>query len=187
MKRRAIFLDRDGVINVNRPDHVKTWHEFEFLPHALAAIRKLAASDFLIIVTTNQAAIARGLTTEAAVRDIHAQMIAEIERTGGRIDAVYFCPHHPDDKCACRKPQPGLYRQAAERFGIDLARSFVVGDAFADIAAALAIGARPVLVLTGRGHEARAQLAAHNHNGLEIVNDLWHAVAWIWREEGIAA
>lgn len=179
MSRRAIFLDRDGVINVNRPDHVKSWDEFVFLPNALTALAKLAASDFLVIVTTNQSAIARGLVTEETVRAIHARMIADVTRAGGRIDAVYFCPHHPDDKCACRKPQPGLFLQAARDFAIDFARSFVIGDAFSDVAAALAIGAQPILVLTGRGRAQYAEMIANNHTNHRIADDLLGAVEWI--------
>lgn len=182
MAYRAIFLDRDGVINVNRPDHVKAWDEFVFLPNALTALSKLATSDFRIIVTTNQAAIARGLITEETVRAIHAQMLAQVERAGGRIDAVYYCPHHPDDKCGCRKPQSGLFVEAARDFEIDFARSFVVGDAFSDIAAALAIGAQPILVMTGRGRVQYVEMLTNNHTGHPIADDLLGAVEWILRE-----
>jgi D-glycero-D-manno-heptose 1,7-bisphosphate phosphatase len=184
--RRAIFLDRDGVINVNRIDHVKSWDEFVFLPNVLTALQQLAPSDFRVVVTTNQAAIARGLVAEDTVRRIHARMIAEVKRAGGRIDAVYFCPHHPDEKCGCRKPQPGLFVRAARDLDIDLTRSLVVGDAFSDIAAARAIGARPILVLTGRGRAQRAEMVANDHTGYEIVDDLLGAVEWILHEEGTA-
>lgn len=179
MQQRAVFLDRDGVINVNRPDHVKSWDEFVFLPNALTALAKLAASDFRVIVTTNQSAIARGLVAEETVRAIHARMIADVTRAGGRIDAVYFCPHHPDDKCACRKPQVGLFLQAARDFAIDFTRSFVIGDAFSDVAAALAIGAQPILVLTGRGRAQYAEMVANNHAQQRIADDLLGAVEWI--------
>ena len=184
--RRAIFLDRDGVINVNRIDHVKAWDEFVFLPNVLTALQQLAPSDFRVVVTTNQAAIARGLVAEDTVRRIHARMIAEVKRAGGRIDAVYFCPHHPDEKCGCRKPQPGLFVRAARDLDADLTRSLVVGDAFSDIAAARAIGARPILVLTGRGRAQRAEMVANNQTGYEIVDDLLSAVEWILHEEGTA-
>ena len=179
-----MFLDRDGVINVNRPDHVKSWDEFVFLPNALAALRKLTARDFRVIITTNQAAIARGLVTEETVREIHARMIAAVKRAGGRIDAVYYCPHHPDDKCGCRKPQPGLFVQAARDFEIDLVRSFVIGDAFSDVGAALAIGAQPSLVLTGRGRAQHAEMTANNDPGHQVAEDLLGAVEWILRAEG---
>ncbi len=184
-KRRAIFLDRDGVINVNRPDHVKSWDEFVFLPRSLQALRRLAPSGFVIVVTTNQAAIARGLTDDSTVRDIHVRMIAEVKRAGGRLDAVYYCPHLPEEKCECRKPQPGLFLRAAREFDIDLARSLVVGDAFTDVAAARAIGAQPILVRTGRGQEQHACMTQNNHTGYQVVEDLLSAVEWIAREEHI--
>lgn len=186
MPRRAIFLDRDGVINANRPDHVKTWSEFAFLPRALDALPRIAASDFVVLVITNQAAIARGLTTDAAVRDIHARMTLEAARAGGRIDAVYYCPHHPDANCDCRKPRTGLYEQGAREWAIDLARSYVVGDAMADILAAQTLGATPILVRTGRGNEQHAALKENNHTGYQVVDDLMEAVEWIWRRENLA-
>ncbi|MDE3089828.1 MAG: D-glycero-beta-D-manno-heptose 1,7-bisphosphate 7-phosphatase [Chloroflexota bacterium] len=185
-QRRAIFLDRDGVINANRPDHVKTWDEFVFLPGALAALRRIAASDFLVFVMTNQAAIARGMTSDASVRDIHARMKAEVARAGGRIDAVYYCPHLPEDNCECRKPRPGLYVQGAREWNVDVARSYVVGDALADIAAARAISAPAILVLTGRGREQQAVLIENNHSGYHIADDLAGAVDWIWQREKLA-
>lgn len=185
-RRRAIFLDRDGVINVNRPDYVKSWDEFVFLPRALDALKRLALSEFVIVVTTNQSVIARGMASAATVRDIHARMVAEVRRAGGRIDAVYYCPHLPGDKCDCRKPQPGLYRRAARDGNLDLPRSIVIGDAFTDVAAALAISARPILVLTGRGQTQHAEMVRHNHSGYHVADDLWSAVDWIAREEGIA-
>lgn len=181
-QRRAVFLDRDGVINVNRSDHVKSWDEFVFLPRVFEALRQLAASPFAIVVTTNQAAIARGLTTEAVVRDIHRQMLETIHQNGGRIDAVCYCPHHPDAQCDCRKPQPGMYLRAAQEFDLDLAHSIVVGDALADLQAAHAIGAQAILVLTGRGQEYHAEMLAQNLQAT-VVNDLADAVEWIERAE----
>lgn len=183
--RRAIFLDRDGVINVNRPDYVKSWDEFIFLPRVLDALRHIAPSEFIIVVITNQSTIGRGTTSEATVQAIHARMLAEVERAGGRIDAVYFCPHTPDDQCDCRKPQPGLYRRAARELNIDLTQSIVIGDAFADIAAAHAIGARPILVLTGRGASQHDEMMRNNHTGYIVVEDLMSAVDWIAREENL--
>ena len=182
-QRRAIFLDRDGVINANRPDHVKSWEEFDFLPGTFAALRRLAASDYVILVTTNQAAIGRRLTTEAVVRDIHARMSAEIANAGGRIDAVYYCPHLPDENCDCRKPRPGLYTRGAREWNIDLTRSYVVGDAMADIVAAQTIGAVPILVLTGRGKEQQAVLEANHLSAFHVADDLIAAVEWIWQKE----
>src|SRR5512146_1859854 len=119
-KRRAIFLDRDGVINHNRPDHVKSWDEFVFLPRALDALKHLAAMDFVTIVVSNQAAINRRLMGDDVVRDIHSRMSAAIQNAGGRIDGVYYCPHKPEEHCDCRKPMPGMYLRAARENGIDL-------------------------------------------------------------------
>ncbi len=182
-KRRAIFLDRDGVINANRSDHVKSWDEFVFLSGALDALRQIAASDFLIIITTNQSAIHRGLVDDPTMREVHTSMIESIERAGGRIDAVYYCPHLPEENCDCRKPKAGLYVQAAEKWDIDLARSYVVGDALVDLEAARAIGSKPILVLSGRGKDQQARLIEKNHSGYEVLDDLKSAVDWIARTE----
>jgi D-glycero-D-manno-heptose 1,7-bisphosphate phosphatase len=183
--KRAIFLDRDGVINVNRPDHIKTWDEFIFLPRALDALRRIAASDFLVIVTTNQSGVSRGSFSEETLLDIHTRMVGEIRKNGGRIDAVYFCPHKPEEKCECRKPGTKMYRDAAREWSIDLSRSYMIGDAMVDVQAALAIGSAPLLVLTGRGERQHDLLIEKNHSGFQVVADLWDAVEWIWVREKI--
>lgn len=183
-KRRAIFLDRDGVINHNRPDHVKSWDEFAFLPGVLEAFKQLAATDFVTIVVTNQAAINRLLVQDEVVRDIHARMAAAIENAGGRIDRVYYCPHKPEERCDCRKPMPGMYLRAARENGIELARSYVIGDASGDLDAARAIGARAVLVESGRGCDRRNGHGCADCDGeCVICADLLHAVDWIIRNE----
>jgi len=185
MPRRAIFLDRDGVINHNRPEHIKTWDEFIFLPRALDALRRIAPSDFLTVVTTNQSGVNRGSFTEKTLREIHTRMMHEITRAGGRIDAVYFCPHKPDEGCDCRKPRTKMFRDAAREWGIDLSRSYMIGDAMVDVQAALAIGATPLLVLTGRGEDQHDLLIENNHSGFHVVADLFEAVDWIWAREKI--
>ncbi len=183
MPTRAIFLDRDGVINENRPDYVKTWQEFIFLPRAFAALAKIAASDFVIVVTTNQSGIARQRMTQAALDDIHARMLAEIAARGGRIDAVHFCPHDTNAGCDCRKPKTGMYVRAARDFEIDFARSYLIGDAQEDIAAAQSIGVQPILVRTGRGAEHREKLLGNGNSKFHTADDLLDAVNWIWRRE----
>lgn len=184
LKRRAIFLDRDGVINVNRTDHVKSWEEFVFLPRTLDALRKIATTDFIAIVTTNQAAINRKLVEDATVRDIHRRMRAAIEQAGGGLDAIYYCPHRPDENCDCRKPQPGMYLKAAREFDLDLAASYVIGDAPADIQAAQAIGAKPIFVLSGRGCGRRDGSGEDDcPDDCVILKDLDEAVEWILRKE----
>ncbi len=185
MKRRAIFLDRDGVINENRPDHVKNWDEFIFLSRTKDALRRLATSDFLAIVTTNQSGVHRGVFNELALRDIHTRMSSAIARAGGRIDAVFYCPHLPDENCECRKPRTGMYRWAAEKWDVDFAHSYVIGDAMADVQAAQALGSTPILVLTGRGEDQHDLLIENNHSGFQVVDDLWDAVELIWQREKI--
>ncbi len=147
----ALFLDRDGVINENRPDHVKCWDEFEFLPGALESIKRLSQTNLPIFVVTNQAVVNRGQLSEATLTDIHDRMLAAVRRAGGHIDKIYYCPHDKHERCACRKPAPGMLKQAAQEFGIDLTRSFIVGDAWTDVEAGHAVGARSILVMTGRG------------------------------------
>jgi D-glycero-D-manno-heptose 1,7-bisphosphate phosphatase len=172
----AVFLDRDGVINVNRPDHVKSWTEFEFLPGALEALARLAALNLPVIVVTNQAIVNRGMVPQPVVDEINCRMAAEIVRAGGRIDAVVYCPHRPEEACQCRKPQPGLLLEAARRYRLDLRRSVLVGDALSDIEAGQAAGCQTILVLTGRGAEQHALAARQGRNGYLVAQDLGEAV-----------
>ena len=176
--RPAVFLDRDGVLNHNRHDYVKSWTEFEFLPGALEALRRLGCLGWPVVVVSNQSAVGRGLVSLAEVEAINARMVAEVQQAGGRLDRVLYCPHHPREACDCRKPRPGLLLQAAEELGLDLARSFMVGDAASDIHAALAAGCRPVLVKTGRGAAQLKELTAH-HDKCHLAHDLEAAVDWI--------
>jgi len=173
---RAVFIDRDGVICHNRADYVKNWEEFTFLPGVLTALARLAASDLVVVVVTNQSAINRGQVAGAVVDDIHRRMVAAVEAAGGRVDAVYICPHRPDEDCPCRKPRPGLLQQAAVELGLDLTRSFVIGDAWEDIQAALAAGCQPYLVLTGRGQAQRGRAEREAAGRFEVVRDLAQAV-----------
>ena len=163
-KRRAVFLDRDGTINVEK-DYLHRTEEFEFIPGAPEAIRLLKDAGFLVIVVTNQSGIGRGYYDEAAVHRLHRFMDDELARHGTAVDAYYICPHHPlhgiDEyrkECGCRKPLPGMLFEAAEDFSIDLAASYIIGDKMADVAAGLAAGCRPLLVMTGYGEKESASL-----------------------------
>ncbi|MBZ0276792.1 MAG: D-glycero-beta-D-manno-heptose 1,7-bisphosphate 7-phosphatase [Anaerolineae bacterium] len=147
----AIFLDRDGVINQNRADHVKSWDEFEFIPGVLDSIRELTETGLPIFVVTNQAGVNRGLMSVETLGDIHQRMLAQISETGGKITKVFYCPHDNHEACDCRKPRGGMLRQAAAEFGVDLAQSVIVGDAWTDVGAGMEVGARGILVMTGRG------------------------------------
>jgi len=175
----AVFLDRDGVINENKADYVKGWEEFTFLPGVFEALRRLAENDLTIVVASNQSAVGRGLVSRAELEKINQRMVERIHREGGRIDAVLYCPHRPEENCPCRKPQPGLLLQAAERFDLDLTRSYAIGDALCDIAAGLAAGCCPILVLTGLGRQELVCLKAQGYDGYRVARDLREAVEWI--------
>ncbi len=177
--RGAIFLDRDGVININRADHVKCWSEFEFLPGALDSIRRLTETGLPIFVVTNQAIVNRKLITTEALDDIHKQMIAEINKAGGQITKVYHCPHDTHEKCTCRKPEPGMLLQAAKEFDIDLAESFFIGDAWSDVEAGLTAGARSILVMTGRGPQFVANVLLEYTVRVGAACDLEDAVTLV--------
>jgi D-glycero-D-manno-heptose 1,7-bisphosphate phosphatase len=172
----AIFLDRDGVINENRDDHVKSWSEFQFIPGAIEAIAELTRTGLPIFVVTNQGIISKGGMTVETLEDIHRRMLERIEAGGGRIRKVFYCPHHDHDKCDCRKPAPGMLIQAATEFGIDTSRSFMVGDAWTDIGAGLAVGARSILLLTGRGRWNLASCMGHFDVRFSAAVDLADAV-----------
>lgn len=145
-----IFLDRDGVINHNRADHVKSWEEFRFLPGSVEALACLKRAGYRVFVITNQAIINRGLLSQAELDAIHSRMLTEVNRAGGRIEAVLYCPHRPEENCDCRKPQPGLIKQAEHHYGARTAGSWLVGDHQHDIEAGEQAGCRPILVLSGR-------------------------------------
>ena len=172
----AIFLDRDGVINYNRADYVKSVAEFVFLSPAFPGFRRLAKLGWPIVVITNQAVIGRGMATPATVEEVHAFMCRVVQLAGGRIDGVYYCPHHPEDHCDCRKPRPGLLLQAAEEMLIDLKHSYLVGDHLSDLQAARAAGCQPIFVTTGRGN---GQLASVIEQGIPVAVDLDSAARWI--------
>jgi len=176
----GILLDRDGVINVNRPDHVKVWEEFEFLPGVLEALRALSQLDLPIAVVTNQSIIGRGLATQAAVDEINARMIERVSEAGGRLDGVFYCPHSPEVHCTCRKPQPGLLLEAARALGLDLSRSCLIGDAMSDVQAALAVGCQAVLVASGRGAAQHALVEEAGISSYYLARDLQDAVAWVY-------
>ena len=146
-----IILDRDGTINEDRDDFVKSAEEWVPIPGSLEAIARLNQAGWQTVIATNQSGLGRGLFDMAALNAIHTKMNAALARVGGRIGAVFFCPHAPEDQCSCRKPLPGLYQQIGERFGVALDTVPVVGDSVRDLEAALAAGCPAHLVRTGKG------------------------------------
>ena len=180
---KTVFLDRDGVINRNRDnDYVKSWREFEFLPNALEAIRLLTDAGYQLIIVTNQSCINKGILSASALNDIHRKMVAEIESAGGRIRAIYYCPHRDDENCACRKPEPGMLVQAASEHEIDVDDTYLIGDLSRDIQAGNQFGAYSLLVLTGNGCNANlveeANVAAPTRPKRVFAN-LHAASVWI--------
>ena len=148
---RTIILDRDGVINEDSPDYIKTPEEWIAIPGSLQAIAKLCHNGFRVIIASNQSGLATHKFDISALHDIHQKMQNHLAQYGGHIDAIFFCPHESEQDCECRKPKPGLLLDIAKRLRIALADIPVVGDKPADIQAALAVRAKPILVRTGQG------------------------------------
>ena len=149
--QKLIILDRDGVINRDSDQYIKSPDEWVAIPGSLATIARLNRAGFLVAVATNQSGIARGLFTLDTLTAIHHKMQQQLLAVDGHIDQLVFCPHHPDDNCNCRKPKPGLYQQIAQHFAVDLSHVPVVGDSARDLEAAQAVNATPILVRTGKG------------------------------------
>jgi D-glycero-D-manno-heptose 1,7-bisphosphate phosphatase len=144
--RPAVFLDRDGVINERRLDHVRSWSEFSFRPDVLEMLPRLASTGAAVVVVTNQSVVGRGLISAAELHDIHGRMVDAIAAAGGHITAVYVCMHAPEDGCDCRKPAPALLFQASRELGISLSESVMIGDELSDVLAAAAADCIPILV-----------------------------------------
>jgi D-glycero-D-manno-heptose 1,7-bisphosphate phosphatase len=175
--RPAIFLDRDGVIIENCEDYVRSWDDVCFIEPAIRALRQVAPLDVAVVVVTNQAVVGKGLITLDEAERINNRVVSEMRRRGGRIDRAYLCPHASDSNCDCRKPKPGMLLRAAQELDIDLAHSFMVGDAITDMQAAQAAGVGSVIVRTGRGERELARYAGEPW--FDIADDLLDAFATI--------
>lgn len=182
----TIFLDRDGVINRNRADYVKEWSEFRFLPGTRRAIARLTRAGYRIFIITNQACVGKGLVSQAALDAMHQRMLCEIEGAGGRIEAILYCPHRSDEGCRCRKPAPGLLLRARDEYGVDLRRAIVVGDSLTDMRAAAAVGARGILVFSGRGWRAALHAPRTASRYWQPALNLTHAAAIIRRSASVS-
>jgi D-glycero-D-manno-heptose 1,7-bisphosphate phosphatase len=167
---KLVILDRDGTINHDSEHFIKSPAEWRPIAGSLEAIARLTQAGLRIVVATNQSGIARGLLDTATLISIHDTLQRAAEQAGGRIDAFFFCPHAADSACKCRKPQPGMLLEVARRFNISLENTYMVGDALRDVQAAAAAGARPVLVLTGRGRQTLE--AGGLPPGTEVFDDL---------------
>jgi len=167
---KLAILDRDGTINQDSDQYIKSPAEWKPIPGSLEAIARLTQGGWRIVVATNQSGIARGLFDTATLIAIHQTLQRAAAQAGGRIDAFFFCPHAADSKCGCRKPQPGMLLEVARRFNVAIEDVFMVGDSRKDVEAAAAAGARPVLVLTGNG--AKTQAAGNLPRGTTVYPDL---------------
>ena len=167
---KLVVLDRDGTINHDSDQYIKSPAEWKPIKGSLEAIARLTQSGHRVVVATNQSGIARGLFDMTTLNAIHDAMQRAVHRAGGRIDAIFFCPHAGDADCDCRKPKPGMLLEIGRRMNAPLEGVPVVGDALRDLQAAAAVGARPVLVLTGKGRKTRA--AGGLPPGTEVFDDL---------------
>ncbi|HEV3009412.1 MAG TPA: D-glycero-beta-D-manno-heptose 1,7-bisphosphate 7-phosphatase [Burkholderiales bacterium] len=152
---KLVILDRDGTINHDSDQYIKSPEEWRPIKGSLEAIARLTQADYRIVVATNQSGIARGLFDTRTLFAIHGTLLRALAQVGGRIDAFFFCPHKAEDGCPCRKPQPGMLLEVGRRFNVALDDVHMVGDAQRDLEAAAAAGAKPVLVLTGKGAHTR--------------------------------
>jgi D-glycero-D-manno-heptose 1,7-bisphosphate phosphatase len=178
--QNVVFLDRDGVINRDSPDYIKSWSEFEFLPGSLEALKQLTLNGFAVIIITNQSVIHRKMVTKKDLDFIHDMMNKTVQSNGGDIKDIFYCPHIPEDRCDCRKPNPGLIYRAKKRYQIDLETSIMVGDSAKDIECARNAGCgSAILVKTGNGVTAENILKDKMIYPDVIVQDLLEAVNWI--------
>jgi len=185
MTKRAVFLDRDGTINVD-VGYPRCFDEISIYEGAFEALRRINAAGFLAVVVTNQSGIGRGLLTEDDLRDIHAKMAAAFLARGARIDAFYYCPHYDQSEipryrldCSCRKPKPDMARRAAADFGLDLRRSYMIGDKAEDVEFGRAAGLTPVLVRTGFGAKAELTLRERGVAPASVAETIVEAVDWV--------
>ncbi len=185
--RPAAFLDRDGTLIVER-DYLSQPEGVELLPGAVAGLRALRQAGYALVLVTNQSGIARGLFGLDDFRAVQARLEELLAAEGVRLDGVYLCPHHPDfgPPCECRKPGPGLYRQAERELGLDLARSLFIGDRLSDVDAAAALGGTGILVRTGYGRAAEATLAGRTHGGVGAAPIVLDSLAGLATWRGLA-
>ena len=174
---KLIILDRDGVINFDSDQFIKSPDEWKPIPGSLEAIARLSREGWRVVVATNQSGLARGLFEMATLNTIHAKMHKAVGQAGGRIEAVFYCPHSAEMDCSCRKPKPGLLEEIATRYGRDLRDVPAVGDSLRDLLAAASMGARPLLVKTGKGKKTLA--AGGLPKDTPVFDDLMAAVEYL--------
>jgi D-glycero-D-manno-heptose 1,7-bisphosphate phosphatase len=179
---KVIVLDRDGVINHDSDAYIKSAEEWQPIDGSLDAISRLNHAGYIVVVASNQSGLARGYFDIEALTAMHKKMDDLLARVGGRIDAVFYCPHGPDDDCSCRKPKPGMLLEIGQRFNVPLGELVFIGDSVADIKAARTVLAKGILVRTGKGSKAEKILQSDNEEPVPVFDDLASAVTAILQE-----
>ena len=175
---RAVFLDRDGTVNTE-VDYLSSVKDLRLIKNAAKAIRILNQNKVKVIIVTNQSGISRGIFSIDDLNNVHNELKRRLRRNGAHIDAIYYCPHHPDEKCSCRKPKKGMFEKAAKDFDLKLNKCYVVGDKLTDIKAAHNISAKGILVRTGYGKLEQNKLMDADIIPDHIAENLYDAVEWI--------
>ena len=178
---KVLVLDRDGVINADSPEYIKSPEEWHALPGSIDAIARATRAGYTIAVASNQSGVGRGYFDIDTLSAIHDRMVETVEAAGGRIDLIVYCPHTPDEGCECRKPKAGLLRRIESELGATLAGSWMIGDSMKDIAAARAVDMRPVLVRTGNG--VRVERELEESSAVLVFDDLASAVDRLLEEQ----
>jgi len=191
MKRRAVFIDRDGTINKD-VGYPNSYNMIDIFPYSFEAVKKINQADFLAVVVTNQSGIGRGYIEEKNLHALHQKMAHAFGRHGAHFDGIYYCPHYEDSEnpdykgeCSCRKPKPGMAHRAAQDLDIDLSRSYMIGDKEEDILFGKNIQASPILVLTGFGTKALHKLREKGIEPSYVADTLYDAVEWILKRENL--
>jgi D-glycero-D-manno-heptose 1,7-bisphosphate phosphatase len=189
MKKRAVFLDRDGTLNVD-VGYPRDFAQITLFPWSAEAVRRINVAGFVAVVVTNQSGVGRGFFSEEELQTLHRRMVEALAADGARLDAVYYCPQYDyaaepryRGGCACRKPTPGMAEQASRDFGLDLAASYMIGDKIEDVQLGLAFGGTPILVRTGYGESSAVRLEALGLRAAAVVPHLLDAVAWLEERE----
>ena len=183
MGNKAVFIDRDGTINKN-VEYLDNPNEFQMYPGVAEGIKTLKDSGFKIIVITNQSGIARGFFTEDTLIQIHDRMKQELSEKGATIDAIYYCPHHPNDNCSCRKPKTYLFEKAIKDFDIDTSQSFVIGDRMLDVEAGNKIGCKTILI-PERKEQVKKEMEESEIEPDFIGNNFESGVEWILKDNKV--
>ena len=176
---KTIVLDRDGVINQDSSDYIKSAEEWVPIEGSIEAIAKLHRGGYGVVIASNQSGLARGYFDEAALAGMHDKLNLLVEDARGLVSAIFYCPHSPDARCSCRKPKTGLLEQAEIELGISLVDSYFVGDSLKDLQAAWAFNMTPILVRTGKGLETELSLSNKQKSRTLVFNNLKSAVDWI--------